>query len=160
MAEGRVDKRDDSKPPVIFLSVLRGPLGEVARVLAFGNKKYQTIRNFMTIEDGANRMASAAIRHLQAWGDNEPNDPESGISHLAHAACDALMALWFVMSEPHATVGPLFPPRKTGEPDPDAHGMCCMCGFTQGGRGIVATYGGCANGKDHHWPLHRDDRVL
>ena len=96
---GVIDKADTEKPPMILLSVLRGPLGQVAKVLQFGNAKYKDIHNFKGIPDGADRMASAAIRHIQAHGDGEILDPESGIHHLAHAACDAMMALWFVMRE-------------------------------------------------------------
>lgn len=35
----------------------------------------------------------AAFRHLTAWLQHEPSDPESGLSHLAHAGARVLMAL-------------------------------------------------------------------
>lgn len=94
-----IDKRDNEKPPVNLLGVLRGPLGVVAKVLEFGNKKYETVHNFKTIEKGAERMTAAAERHLMAHNDGEYLDPESGLPHLAHAACDAMMALWFEMRD-------------------------------------------------------------
>ena len=94
-----VDKKDTSKAPMILLSVLRGPLGEVSKVLQFGNKKYHDIWNFQHIDDGEDRMLSAAVRHLMAHKDGEVLDPESGIWHLAHAACDVMMALWFAIRE-------------------------------------------------------------
>jgi hypothetical protein len=65
---------------------------EVVRVLDFGAQKYQE-RNW---EGGIaySRLFSAAQRHLQSWfQDREDADPETGISHLAHAGCCVLFAL-------------------------------------------------------------------
>lgn len=60
-------------------------LREITRVLTFGANKY-TDRNW---EKGINygRCYAAAMRHLTAWWDGEDKDPETGISHLAHAGC-------------------------------------------------------------------------
>jgi hypothetical protein len=40
--------------------------------------------------------AAAMLRHLTSWLDpDEPDtDPDSGLSHLAHLAAGALIALW------------------------------------------------------------------
>src|SRR3990172_3998267 len=37
----------------------------------------------------------AAMRHLTAWWEREEADPESGLSHLAHAGWHILCLLWF-----------------------------------------------------------------
>jgi len=57
----------------------------IITVLAFGAKKYEP-RNW---EKGMawSRPYDAAIRHLTAWWDGEPCDPETGYSHLWHLGC-------------------------------------------------------------------------
>lgn len=60
-------------------------LEETARVLTFGAQKYSA-HNWA---QGASwsRYFSAMMRHMWAWWRGEDNDPETGFSHLAHAAC-------------------------------------------------------------------------
>ena len=60
-------------------------LEETARVLTFGAQKYSA-HNWA---QGASwsRYFSARMRHMWAWWRGEDNDPETGFSHLAHAAC-------------------------------------------------------------------------
>ena len=60
-------------------------LEEVARVLTFGAEKYSA-RNW---ELGMkwSRPFGAMMRHMWAWWGGEDKDPETGYSHLAHAAC-------------------------------------------------------------------------
>ena len=60
-------------------------LEEVARVLTFGAHKYSA-RNW---ELGMvwSRPFGALMRHMWAWWRGEEKDPETGYSHLAHAAC-------------------------------------------------------------------------
>ena len=85
--EGRKD--DDGKNP---LSLLPGDaLGPIAEVLAFGAKKYAP-GNWRKVRPGR-RYLDAALRHLHAFADGEDNDPESGLSHLAHAGCCVLFAI-------------------------------------------------------------------
>lgn len=57
----------------------------VAAVLAFGAVKYGA-RNW---EQGMewSRPFSALMRHMWAWWRGEASDPETGMSHLWHAAC-------------------------------------------------------------------------
>ncbi len=57
----------------------------LARVLTFGAKKYAP-RNW---EKGMSwgRVFGALMRHLWAWWRGEDKDPETGFSHLDHAAC-------------------------------------------------------------------------
>ena len=56
-----------------------------AKVLTFGAKKYAD-RNW---EKGIkySRVFGAIMRHLWAWWKGEKLDPETGLSHLHHAAC-------------------------------------------------------------------------
>ncbi len=66
-------------------------LDEVAIVLKYGAKKYAD-RNW---EKGMawGRLLAAALRHLAAWAQGNEVDAESGLPHLAHAACCVLMLL-------------------------------------------------------------------
>jgi hypothetical protein len=62
------------------------PIDEVVRVLTFGAQKYAD-DNWRHVPDGEDRYYAAAMRHLSAWRQGENIDPETGRSHLAHAAC-------------------------------------------------------------------------
>lgn len=46
------------------------------------------------------RMYDSVLRHMVAWRDGEDIDPESRLMHLAHAGCDILMLIFFVMFRP------------------------------------------------------------
>lgn len=60
-------------------------LDGLARVLTFGAKKYAA-HNWRKGFDSS-RLYDSIQRHLTAWNDGEDTDPESGLPHLAHAAC-------------------------------------------------------------------------
>lgn len=91
MIRGRKD--DAGKPPLRLLPW--AALRAVARVLDFGASKY-AVDNWKIVPSARERYADAALRHLAAWVDGELLDPETGESHLAHAACCILFLLWFV----------------------------------------------------------------
>ncbi len=82
-------KHDGGKPQLTFLHP--AALAEIARVMEFGAKKYA--RNNWLKGMGWLRLADAALRHLMAWSWGEDKDPESGLSHLAHAGCCIMFAL-------------------------------------------------------------------
>jgi len=64
---------------------------EVLNVLSYGADKYAP-RNWEKGMDWS-RPFSAMMRHMWAWWSGEDNDRESGLSHLAHAACCVLFLL-------------------------------------------------------------------
>lgn len=66
-------------------------LWEVARVLTFGAEKYDA-HNWRGGMKWS-RLVGAAIRHLTAWAMGQGKDPETGLSHLSHAACCVLFLL-------------------------------------------------------------------
>ena len=74
------------------------PIIDVGKVLTYGAKKYSE-RNW---EKGLawSRCYGAALRHLLAWHKGEINDPETGLNHLAHAACEILFLLEFSRTHP------------------------------------------------------------
>jgi hypothetical protein len=67
---------------------------EVIKVLMFGETKYST-DNWKNLKDAKSRYYDAAMRHLTAWKLGAKTDPESGLSHLAHAACCILFMTYF-----------------------------------------------------------------
>jgi len=76
-------KYDSEKLPVHLIPPeIIHALGEILR---FGATKYEP-RNW---EKGMawSRCWSACERHMWAWWGGEDNDPETGMSHLWHAAC-------------------------------------------------------------------------
>jgi hypothetical protein len=82
-------KFDGGKPAFDLLP--DDALAEIQKVLEFGAKKY-AMRNW---EKGIawRRVWNACCRHLWAWIRREPCDPETGLSHLAHAGCCILFLI-------------------------------------------------------------------
>lgn len=89
-------KHDAGKPPMSLLS--RTALEEVAKALDFGAKKYAA-HNWRKGFKWS-RTLDAASRHLYAFIDGEDKDPESGLSHLAHAMCCLMFTLEFEKTHP------------------------------------------------------------
>lgn len=87
MSEGL--KYDTGKVPLELLPP--EALIEIAKVLAFGAEKYG--RHNWRKGMAWSRLAGAILRHLFAWMQGEDKDPESGLSHLAHAGCDILFLM-------------------------------------------------------------------
>ena len=94
--QGTAMKFDSDKLPVNLLST--EALNQTAAVLKFGADKYHA-HNW---RDGFawSRPLAAAMRHIMAFNDGEDKDPESGLSHLAHAACCIMFLLEFEKTHP------------------------------------------------------------
>lgn len=76
-------KHDGNKAPFDLISVPF--LEQIASVLAFGAKKYEAHNWRKGLK--YSRVFSALMRHLWAFWRGETNDKETGLPHLAHAAC-------------------------------------------------------------------------
>ena len=87
--EHEFKKQDHGKPAMHLLP--GKPLQEIAKVLTFGAKKYSA-HNWRPGTEWS-RYYSAMQRHLTDWNDNAGADPETGLSHLAHAGCCLLFLL-------------------------------------------------------------------
>ena len=85
-------KHDQTKPKWDLLPWRQ--VGKVVDVLTFGADKYAP-RNWELVQSPKERYFAAAMRHLVAWKEGERRDPESKLSHLAHAACCLLFLMWF-----------------------------------------------------------------
>lgn len=79
--EGRKDDGGKARYDLLPPELMEG----VARVLTFGADKYGE-RNW---EQGMRwgRPFAALMRHMWAWWRGQGRDPETGMSHLWHAAC-------------------------------------------------------------------------
>lgn len=86
-------RKDDGTKPDWSLLPWKG-LETVVRVMEFGASKYGR-DNWFTLPDARRRLFSAAVRHLLSRLNGEKNDQESGLPHLAHAACCVLSLLHF-----------------------------------------------------------------
>lgn len=84
-AENPKDRVGAGKPPLHLIP----PAAEIleAIVMGLGARKYGEF-NWRTSKVRATVYIAAAKRHLAQWLDGQNDDPESGVSHLAHArAC-------------------------------------------------------------------------
>lgn len=89
-------KHDAGKAPMSLLS--HEALMQTALVLEFGRNKYAA-HNWRK-GFAWSRPLSAAMRHITAFADGEDRDPESGLSHLAHAMCCIMFVLEFEKTHP------------------------------------------------------------
>jgi len=65
----------------------------VGKVLTFGAEKY-TENGWKDVPGAEPRYYAALLRHLVAYRKGERIDPESGLSHLEHAACNIAFLLY------------------------------------------------------------------
>lgn len=90
-------KHDDSKRDWSLLPM--EAVEEIVKVLEFGAKKYAA-DNW---REGSGfswlRVANSLRRHLYAWLRGEDRDPETGLSHLAHAGCNVLFLLHYTQNK-------------------------------------------------------------
>ena len=84
-------KKYDADKPMMNLMPASAEL-EVAKVLTFGAKKYGA-ENWRRVENADDRYMAAAMRHINAARRGEVLDDESGLNHLAHAACCLMFIL-------------------------------------------------------------------
>jgi hypothetical protein len=83
-------KHDAEKPRWDLLPL--GAVSAVVDVLTYGARKYAP-DNWRLVPDTRARYFAAAMRHVVAWKRGERLDAESGLPHLAHAACCLLFIL-------------------------------------------------------------------
>lgn len=82
-------KYDGDKPRMELLSPW--VLKEVAKVMTFGAKKYDS-HNWRKGFQWT-RPVGASLRHIMAWLEGADIDPESDLPHLAHALCCLMFTL-------------------------------------------------------------------
>jgi hypothetical protein len=82
-------KDDAGKPRITLFSSVA--IEEISKVLTFGAEKYDD-HNWRKGMKWT-RVLDGVFRHLFAWLRGENTDPESGLSHLAHAGCGIMFLL-------------------------------------------------------------------
>jgi len=82
-------KYDDGKPMMDLLSPIA--LTEIAKVMTLGANKYGK-HNWRSGLSWC-RVLAALLRHVLAFLGGEDKDPETGLSHLAHAGCCIMFLL-------------------------------------------------------------------
>lgn len=86
-------KYDQGKPSLLDMAqTIPCALKSVAKVLEFGAKKYRE-HNWIKVDRGLRRYHDAALRHLLAAQMGMEFDDETGLPHLAHAACCLMFAV-------------------------------------------------------------------
>lgn len=89
-------KYDQEKPDLSLLSPIA--LVKIAEVMTFGKKKYGSHNWRGGI--AWSRVVAASLRHVLAWLGGQDKDPETGLSHLAHAGCCIMFLLEFEITKP------------------------------------------------------------
>lgn len=82
-------KFDSDKPRMDLID--SRAIFELAKVLTVGAKKYPAHNWRAGLHKS--RLIAAALRHLFAYLGGEDRDPESGLSHVAHAMCCCMFLL-------------------------------------------------------------------
>lgn len=92
-------KFDADKPRMeLLIQGMPRALEAVGVVLTFGAQKYEA-HSWQHVEDNHNRYWAAKTRHELARAKGEERDPETGLLHLAHEACNALFLLELALME-------------------------------------------------------------
>ena len=85
-------KFDNDKPMMHLVPLVA--VEAVAQVMTFGAKKYAP-NGWKSVPDAVNRYNSAMLRHMVAIQKGELVDPDSGLPHADHIACNALFLSYF-----------------------------------------------------------------
>ena len=98
MSETRGIHKDDGKPHLSLIDPLF--MREVARALTIptvsGKYAPHNWRNGIEVS----RLLNSTMRHVNEFNDGVDTDPETGVSHLAHAACNLMFALRMMKDRP------------------------------------------------------------
>ena len=89
-------KSDAGKPT--YTLVPPAILDGIEAVRAYGNRKYHDPDNWRQVEP--QRYWEACLRHARAaWNDYTAKDPESGLLHIEHMACNLAFLLQFISED-------------------------------------------------------------
>lgn len=105
LSQTAVFRKDDKNKPDPCLLPPEG-LVEVIRVLTYGRDKYDRGPKPNWRNGNWERYLSAAMRHCIALLKGEYSDPESGLSHAAHAASNLLFIVELMPKDSNGEEGP------------------------------------------------------
>ncbi len=89
MGENAKYDQGKNRLDLVFPSIIE----ELGKVRTYGVQKYKDPDNWKRIDDAKQRYTAAAMRHFEAWRKGEIYDPESGIMHLSHCACNLMFLI-------------------------------------------------------------------
>ena len=93
-------KFDEDKPMMHLVPLVA--VEAVAKVMTFGAKKYAP-DGWKSVPNAVDRYNSAMLRHMAALQGGELIDPDSGLPHSDHVACNALFLSYFHHKEINKT---------------------------------------------------------
>jgi len=82
-------KKNEGKPKLSL--IYKSFMDEIAKVREYGVEKYGNKEDWRTTDSELHY--DACLRHIFAYIDGEEIDKESGLSHLAHAACNLMFLI-------------------------------------------------------------------
>lgn len=88
-ASGQKFDGDKDEPGLLLTGCSRAVAG-IIKVLGFGFKKYGQRNGWKTVPEANRRYKDALHRHLAAIEAGELVDPDSGLPHIDHVACNAV----------------------------------------------------------------------
>lgn len=96
VTRGDTTKFDAGKPmwDLLDLKVIE----RIVEVLTYGAGKYEP-NGWRSVPDAKKRYHAALMRHLAAYQSGDYFDNETGLTHLAHAACNIYFLLAFEQEE-------------------------------------------------------------
>lgn len=74
-------------------------VAEIVKVLMYGESKYSR-DGWKGLHDQPERVEDALMRHVIAHKEGELRDPDTGLFHLAHAGCNIIFLLYFLITKP------------------------------------------------------------
>ncbi len=98
MSEGT--KKYDRADGKIMLELLpSGPMRDMAEVMTASvlSGKYEAHNWRLGLE--WSRYHGSMMRHILAWAEGEDIDPDSGLTHLAHAGCNLMFLLEYARTK-------------------------------------------------------------
>lgn len=84
MGENAKYDQGKNRLDLVFPSIIE----ELGFIRTYGVNKYKDPENWKRIDNAKTRYTAAAMRHFEAWRKGEKFDPESGLRHLSHCACN------------------------------------------------------------------------
>lgn len=109
-------KHDSDKVRLELLSPIA--LTEVGKVMTFGAKKYDAHNWRKGIS--SSRLLGAMLRHVLAYLGGQDKDPETGLSHIAHAMCCGMFLLELAVTRPD--LDDRYKPSSDSSSKSDNHG--------------------------------------
>lgn len=116
-------KHDAGKLRYDLIPVLAEEL--LVRVLTHGAEKYGA-GSWKRVQDARARYTAALMRHLAKWRAGEQVDPDSGLPHIAHVACNAMFLAELAQPTCHVNVSSAWELCHEDDCDEPAKGDECV----------------------------------